>query len=80
MGNIESVLIYWTIVNFFSSLPYKVVVNLMKQGQKGPPLHTLTVLQLGTETRIRNHDLTATAYLRKIIMKCLEFTGKVIIA
>ncbi|XP_006275410.2 intermembrane lipid transfer protein VPS13C isoform X1 [Alligator mississippiensis] len=52
----------------------KVVVNLMKQGQKGPPLHTLTVLQLGTETRIRNHDLTATAYLRKIIMKCLEFT------
>uniref|UniRef100_A0A8D0HE95 Vacuolar protein sorting 13 homolog C n=1 Tax=Sphenodon punctatus TaxID=8508 RepID=A0A8D0HE95_SPHPU len=54
-----------------------VVITLMKQVQKkGCPLHILTVLQLGTETRIKSHDMIATAYLKKIIMKCLEFTGK----
>ncbi|KAM8804771.1 intermembrane lipid transfer protein VPS13C [Eudromia elegans] len=53
----------------------EVVITLMKQIQKERyPLHILTVLQLGTETRIRNHDLTATAYLKKITMKCLEIT------
>uniref|UniRef100_A0A8D0H4F6 Vacuolar protein sorting 13 homolog C n=1 Tax=Sphenodon punctatus TaxID=8508 RepID=A0A8D0H4F6_SPHPU len=46
--------------------------------KKGCPLHILTVLQLGTETRIKSHDMIATAYLKKIIMKCLEFTGKYI--
>ncbi|EMP30306.1 Vacuolar protein sorting-associated protein 13C [Chelonia mydas] len=54
----------------------EVVVTLMRQMQKeGHPLHILTVLQLGTETRIGNHDMTATAYLNKITLKCLEFTG-----
>ncbi|XP_064373577.1 intermembrane lipid transfer protein VPS13C isoform X2 [Dromaius novaehollandiae] len=53
----------------------EVVITLMKQVQKERyPLHILTVLQLGTETRIRNHDLTAAAYLKKITMRCLEIT------
>ncbi|XP_074863378.1 intermembrane lipid transfer protein VPS13C isoform X3 [Carettochelys insculpta] len=53
----------------------EVVVTLMRQVQEeGHPLHILTVLQLGTETRIGNHDMTATAYLNKITLKCLEFT------
>uniref|UniRef100_A0A8C3HXX4 Vacuolar protein sorting 13 homolog C n=1 Tax=Chrysemys picta bellii TaxID=8478 RepID=A0A8C3HXX4_CHRPI len=53
----------------------EVVVTLMRQVQKeGHPLHILTVLQLGSETRIGNHDMTATAYLNKITLKCLEFT------
>uniref|UniRef100_A0A674KGT5 Vacuolar protein sorting 13 homolog C n=1 Tax=Terrapene triunguis TaxID=2587831 RepID=A0A674KGT5_9SAUR len=52
-----------------------VVVTLMRQVQKeGHPLHILTVLQLGSETRIGNHDMTATAYLNKITLKCLEIT------
>uniref|UniRef100_A0A670KG22 Vacuolar protein sorting 13 homolog C n=1 Tax=Podarcis muralis TaxID=64176 RepID=A0A670KG22_PODMU len=55
----------------------EVVVTLMKQiDKKSCPLHTLTVLQLGTESRIKTHSMTATAYLKKIHMKCLEFTGK----
>uniref|UniRef100_A0A670KCM5 Vacuolar protein sorting 13 homolog C n=1 Tax=Podarcis muralis TaxID=64176 RepID=A0A670KCM5_PODMU len=54
----------------------EVVVTLMKQiDKKSCPLHTLTVLQLGTESRIKTHSMTATAYLKKIHMKCLEFTG-----
>uniref|UniRef100_A0A8C0J7X0 Vacuolar protein sorting 13 homolog C n=1 Tax=Chelonoidis abingdonii TaxID=106734 RepID=A0A8C0J7X0_CHEAB len=58
----------------------EVVVALMRQVQKeGHPLHILTVLQLGSETRIGNHDMTATAYLNKITLKCLEFTGKCIV-
>ncbi|KAH0619803.1 hypothetical protein JD844_014073 [Phrynosoma platyrhinos] len=53
----------------------KVVVTLTKQvEQQSFPLHMLTVLQLGMESRIKTHDMTATAYLKKIDMKCLEFT------
>lgn len=49
----------------------------MRQVQKERhPLHILTVLQLGTETKIRNHELTATAYLKKIMMRCTEIKGK----
>uniref|UniRef100_A0A8C3HY10 Vacuolar protein sorting 13 homolog C n=1 Tax=Chrysemys picta bellii TaxID=8478 RepID=A0A8C3HY10_CHRPI len=47
--------------------------------KEGHPLHILTVLQLGSETRIGNHDMTATAYLNKITLKCLEFTGRCIV-
>ncbi|XP_075288131.1 intermembrane lipid transfer protein VPS13C isoform X2 [Opisthocomus hoazin] len=51
----------------------EVVITLMKQVQKERyPLHILTVLQLGTETKIRNHELTAAAYLKKIVMRCIE--------
>uniref|UniRef100_A0A663ML93 Vacuolar protein sorting 13 homolog C n=1 Tax=Athene cunicularia TaxID=194338 RepID=A0A663ML93_ATHCN len=54
---------------------FKVVITLMKQVQKERyPLHILNVLQLGTETKIRNHELTAAAYLKKIIMRCIEIT------
>ncbi|XP_067327336.1 intermembrane lipid transfer protein VPS13C isoform X1 [Anolis sagrei] len=53
----------------------KVVITLTKRAeQRSLPLHRLTILQLGTEGRIKSHDLTATAYLKKIDMKCLEFT------
>uniref|UniRef100_K7FJM8 Vacuolar protein sorting 13 homolog C n=1 Tax=Pelodiscus sinensis TaxID=13735 RepID=K7FJM8_PELSI len=53
----------------------EVVVTLMRQVEKECyPLHKLTVLHLGTETRIGNHDMTAIAYLNKITWKCLEFT------
>ncbi|XP_065589593.1 intermembrane lipid transfer protein VPS13C [Cyrtonyx montezumae] len=53
----------------------EVVITLMKQVQKERyPLHILNVLQLGTKTKIRNHELTAAAYLKKIIMRCTEIT------
>ncbi|NXX88954.1 VP13C protein, partial [Centropus bengalensis] len=51
----------------------EVVITLMKQVEKERyPLHILTVLQLGTETKIRNHELTAAAYLKKITMRSME--------
>ncbi|OWK58884.1 intermembrane lipid transfer protein VPS13C isoform X1 [Lonchura striata] len=51
----------------------EVVITLMKQVQKERyPLHVLTVLQLGTKTKIRNHELAAVAYLKKITMRCTE--------
>ncbi|XP_075432218.1 intermembrane lipid transfer protein VPS13C isoform X2 [Ascaphus truei] len=54
----------------------EVVVRLMRQvGGGGPPLHVLHVSQLGAETRVGNHDMTASVYLRKIRMMCNEFTG-----
>uniref|UniRef100_A0A8U8BXJ8 Uncharacterized protein n=1 Tax=Geospiza parvula TaxID=87175 RepID=A0A8U8BXJ8_GEOPR len=50
-----------------------VVITLMKQVQKERyPLHILTVLQLGTKTKIRNHELAAAAYLKRITMRCTE--------
>lgn len=49
----------------------------MKQVQKERyPLHILTVLQLGTKTKIRNYELAAAAYLKKITMRCTEINGK----
>lgn len=49
----------------------------MKQVQKERhPLHILTVLQLGTKTKIRNHELAAAAYLKKITMRCTEIHGE----
>ncbi|XP_068814299.1 intermembrane lipid transfer protein VPS13C isoform X2 [Struthio camelus] len=64
------------VINILLNFEIKeVVITLMKQVQKERyPLHILTVLQLGTETRIRNHDLTAAAYLKAITMRCLEIT------
>uniref|UniRef100_A0A8B9CDX5 Vacuolar protein sorting 13 homolog C n=1 Tax=Anser brachyrhynchus TaxID=132585 RepID=A0A8B9CDX5_9AVES len=54
---------------------FKVVITLMKQVQKERyPLHILNVLQLGTKTKIRDHELTAAAYLKKIAMRCTEIT------
>uniref|UniRef100_A0ACB8E5K2 Vacuolar protein sorting-associated protein 13C n=1 Tax=Sphaerodactylus townsendi TaxID=933632 RepID=A0ACB8E5K2_9SAUR len=53
----------------------EVVVQLTKQAEKKTfPLHTLIVLQLGTEGKMKTHAMSATVYLKKITMKCLEFT------
>ncbi|KAJ7311291.1 hypothetical protein JRQ81_006907 [Phrynocephalus forsythii] len=53
----------------------QVVITLMKQvEQQTFPLHQLTMLQLGSESKIKTHDMTAKVYLKKIDMKCLEFT------
>ncbi|ELK31334.1 Vacuolar protein sorting-associated protein 13C [Myotis davidii] len=52
-----------------------VVLTLMKKAEKkGRPLHELNVLQLGVEARVKTYDLTAKAYLKKISMRCFEFT------
>uniref|UniRef100_A0A8C5SHG1 Vacuolar protein sorting 13 homolog C n=1 Tax=Laticauda laticaudata TaxID=8630 RepID=A0A8C5SHG1_LATLA len=52
-----------------------VLVTLTKQEEKKSfPLYRLTVLKLGSEGRIKMHDMTLTAYLKKIQMNCLEFT------
>ncbi|XP_010138739.1 PREDICTED: vacuolar protein sorting-associated protein 13C, partial [Buceros rhinoceros silvestris] len=62
------------VVNMLLNFEIKeVVITLVKQVQKERhPLHILTVLQLGTETKIRNHELTAAAYLKNIAMRCIE--------
>ncbi|NWI85207.1 VP13C protein, partial [Pitta sordida] len=62
------------IINVLLNFEIKeVVVTLMKQVQKERyPLHVLTVLQLGTKTKVRNHELAAVAYLKKIMMRCTE--------
>ncbi|XP_026537812.1 vacuolar protein sorting-associated protein 13C [Notechis scutatus] len=53
----------------------KVLVTLTKQVEKQSfPLYRLTVLKLGSEGRIKMHDMTLTAYLKKVQMNCLEFT------
>ncbi|ETE73059.1 Vacuolar protein sorting-associated protein 13C, partial [Ophiophagus hannah] len=53
----------------------KVVVTLTKQVEKQSfPLYRLTVLKLGSEGRVKMHDMTLTAYLKKVQMNCLEFT------
>uniref|UniRef100_UPI00398F8396 intermembrane lipid transfer protein VPS13C isoform X2 n=1 Tax=Pristiophorus japonicus TaxID=55135 RepID=UPI00398F8396 len=53
----------------------EVVVELTKQinKQKNPFL-VFHVVQLGTETKVRNYDLSATAYLKKMGLNCCEFT------
>ncbi|XP_064013497.1 intermembrane lipid transfer protein VPS13C isoform X2 [Pogoniulus pusillus] len=62
------------VINMLLNFEIKeVVITLTKQVQKERhPLHVLTVLQLGTETKIRNHELAAAAYLKKIMMRCIE--------
>uniref|UniRef100_A0A8C3EQM6 Vacuolar protein sorting 13 homolog C n=1 Tax=Corvus moneduloides TaxID=1196302 RepID=A0A8C3EQM6_CORMO len=66
------------VINMLLNFEIKeVVITLMKQVQKERhPLHILTVLQLGTKTKIRNHELAAAAYLKKITMRCTEINGK----
>uniref|UniRef100_A0A8C0VLA5 Vacuolar protein sorting 13 homolog C n=1 Tax=Cyanistes caeruleus TaxID=156563 RepID=A0A8C0VLA5_CYACU len=62
------------VINMLLNFEIKeVVITLMKQVQKERyPLHILTVLQLGTKTKIRNHELAAAAYLKRITMRCTE--------
>ncbi|XP_055453879.1 intermembrane lipid transfer protein VPS13C isoform X3 [Psammomys obesus] len=52
----------------------EVVVTLMKKAEKkGRPLHELKILHLGMEAKVKAHDMTAKAYLRKITMRCFDF-------
>uniref|UniRef100_A0A8C3CWI1 Vacuolar protein sorting 13 homolog C n=1 Tax=Cairina moschata TaxID=8855 RepID=A0A8C3CWI1_CAIMO len=64
------------VINMLLNFEIKeVVITLMKQVQKERyPLHILNVLQLGTKTKIRDHELTAATYLKKITMRCTEIT------
>ncbi|XP_021566120.1 vacuolar protein sorting-associated protein 13C, partial [Carlito syrichta] len=64
------------IINMLLNFEIKeVVVTLMKKtGAKGRPLHDLSVLQLGVEARVKTYDVTAKAYLKKIGMRCYDFT------
>ncbi|XP_040348798.1 intermembrane lipid transfer protein VPS13C isoform X2 [Herpailurus yagouaroundi] len=64
------------IINMLLNFEIKeVVITLMKKAEKkGRPLHELNVLQLGMEAKVRTYDLTAKAYLKKISMRCFEFT------
>ncbi|XP_067871286.1 intermembrane lipid transfer protein VPS13C [Heterodontus francisci] len=53
----------------------EVVVELTKQIEKQKRSFLMFhVVQLGTETQVRNYDLSATAYLKKIALNCCEFT------
>ncbi|XP_067829405.1 intermembrane lipid transfer protein VPS13C isoform X2 [Heptranchias perlo] len=53
----------------------EVVVELTKQVHKQKnSFLVFHVVQLGTETKVRNYDLSATAYLKKIGLNCCEFT------
>ncbi|XP_058914527.1 intermembrane lipid transfer protein VPS13C isoform X3 [Kogia breviceps] len=64
------------IINMLLKFEIKeVVITLMEKAEKkGRPLHELNVLQLGLEARVKAYDLTAEAYLKKISMRCFEFT------
>eukprot|EP00062_Callorhinchus_milii_P002445 gi/632938634/ref/XP_007905785.1/ PREDICTED: vacuolar protein sorting-associated protein 13C [Callorhinchus milii] len=53
----------------------EVVVELRKQvKQQKNPFLEFHVMQLGTETKVREYDLSATAYLKSISLNCHEFT------
>ncbi|XP_064421924.1 intermembrane lipid transfer protein VPS13C isoform X2 [Latimeria chalumnae] len=64
------------IINVFLNFEIReVVVQLTKPVNAVESLFlVLNVVNLGTQTRVRNYDMNATAYLKKISMKCLEFT------
>ncbi|KAM5292524.1 intermembrane lipid transfer protein VPS13C [Ctenodactylus gundi] len=64
------------VINILLSFEIKeVVVTLMKKAEKqGRPLHALNILQLGVEARVKAYDMTAKAYLKKISMRCFDFT------
>ncbi|MEJ1285501.1 vacuolar protein sorting 13A [Cricetulus griseus] len=63
------------IINVLLNFEIKeVVVTLMKKAEKkGTPLHELKILHLGMEAKVKAHDITAEAYLRKISMQCFDF-------
>ncbi|KAM5178815.1 intermembrane lipid transfer protein VPS13C isoform 1-T1 [Callospermophilus lateralis] len=72
MEEIRSVDIINILLNFEIK---EVVVTLMKKAEKkGRPFHELNVLQLGVEARVKTYDMTAKAYLKKISMRCFDFT------
>ncbi|KAM6200995.1 intermembrane lipid transfer protein VPS13C [Rhynchocyon petersi] len=72
MEEIRSVDIITMLLNFEIR---EVVITLMKKAEKkGRPLHELNVLQLGMEAKVKTYDMTAKAYLKKITMRCFDFT------
>uniref|UniRef100_A0A8C9AEJ4 Vacuolar protein sorting 13 homolog C n=1 Tax=Prolemur simus TaxID=1328070 RepID=A0A8C9AEJ4_PROSS len=64
------------IINMLLNFEIKeVVVTLMKKAEKkGRPLQELNILHLGMEARVKTYDMTAEAYLKKISMRCFDFT------
>ncbi|XP_071369482.1 intermembrane lipid transfer protein VPS13C-like, partial [Centroberyx affinis] len=56
----------------------EVVLKLKKPRQQAEvPFLLFHLEQLGIDTKVRKYDMCATAYIRKICMKCLEFTDSV---
>ena len=54
----------------------KVVVKLTKsQEQKEKAFLVFLMAHMGIDTKVRKSDMCATTYIKKISMKCLEFTG-----
>uniref|UniRef100_A0A8C7JJS2 Vacuolar protein sorting 13 homolog C n=1 Tax=Oncorhynchus kisutch TaxID=8019 RepID=A0A8C7JJS2_ONCKI len=65
------------IVNMLLNLEIKEVVVKLKKSrsdQKESPFLVLHVAQLGIHTNVRKYDMVATTYIKKISMKCLEFS------
>ncbi|XP_071256543.1 intermembrane lipid transfer protein VPS13C isoform X5 [Salvelinus alpinus] len=65
------------IVNMLLNLEIKEVVLKLKKSrsdQKESPFLVLHVAQLGIHTNVRKYDMVATTYIKKISMKCLEFS------
>lgn len=59
------------------SLLSKVVLALNKpREKKESPFLVFHVANLGIDTKLRKYDMCATTYIKKITMKCLEFTGQ----
>ncbi|KAM6980546.1 intermembrane lipid transfer protein VPS13C [Aplochiton taeniatus] len=53
----------------------EVVLKLTKpRDQKECPFLVLHAANLGIDTKVRKYDMCATTYIKKIAMKCLEFT------
>uniref|UniRef100_A0A8C0XNN3 Vacuolar protein sorting 13 homolog C n=2 Tax=Castor canadensis TaxID=51338 RepID=A0A8C0XNN3_CASCN len=72
VGEIRSVDIINILLNFEIK---EVVVTLMKTAEKkGRPIHELNILQLGVEAKVKTYDMIAKAYLKKISMRCFDFT------
>ncbi|KAM7337360.1 hypothetical protein ACRRTK_003479 [Alexandromys fortis] len=63
------------IINVLLNFEIKeVMVTLMKKAEKkGTPLHELKVLHLGVQAKVKAHDMTAEAYLRRISVRCFDF-------
>ncbi|XP_057624264.1 intermembrane lipid transfer protein VPS13C isoform X2 [Chionomys nivalis] len=63
------------IINVLLNFEIKeVMVTLMKKAEKkGTPLHELKILHLGVQARVKAHDMTAEAYLRRISVRCFDF-------
>uniref|UniRef100_A0A4W3HUG4 Vacuolar protein sorting 13 homolog C n=1 Tax=Callorhinchus milii TaxID=7868 RepID=A0A4W3HUG4_CALMI len=57
-----------------TSKPLKDEATRKQVKQQKNPFLEFHVMQLGTETKVREYDLSATAYLKSISLNCHEFT------